>query len=391
MGAKLPQGMLLNGDPGLGKTLMAKCLIEESGLKAYTVRRNKGKDNFVSEITNAFEEAKKNAPSIVFLDDMDKFANEDDRHRDAEEYVAVQAGIDDIKGNNVFVIATVNNKRKLPDSLVRLGRFDRQIDIERPSESDALKIIEHYLSDKKLAEDFSLEDLSKMISFGSCAKLETILNEAAINAAYARKDKIEMTDLVEAALRTEYDSPNSYTKLPEDELRRVALHEAGHLVVCESICPGSVGLASIKTSTKNGFIHRCSDSLSDIDDIKVLLAGKVATELYYADTYPGGCREDIRRAYSRIRSLISNEASCGYGMVDVSNFNFPNGSDDMNARNEAVTQAKLERYSMETRNILIENREFLEKVTDALVEKETLLYSDIQKIKEECKTLKKAS
>lgn len=78
-------------------------------------------------------------------------------------------------------------------------------------------------------------------------------------------------------------------------------------------------------------------------------------------------------------------------MVDVSNFNFPNGSDDMNARNEAVTQAKLERYSMETRNILIENREFLEKAADALVEKETLLYSDIQKIKEECKTLKKAS
>ena len=394
MGAKLPQGMLLNGDPGLGKTLMAKCLIEESGLKAYTVRRNKGKNNFVSEITKAFEEAKKNAPSIILLDDMDKFANEDERHRDAEEYVAVQAGIDDVKDCNVFVIATVNNKWKLPDSLVRLGRFDRQIDIEYPSESDALKIIEHILSDKSLADDFNLEDLSKMISFSSCAKLETILNEATINATYERRDKIEMADLVKSALKMVYNSPDTYTKISDDELKRVALHEAGHLVVCESICPGSVGLASVRTSGRDstgGFIHRCRDLKSDTDDIMVLLAGKAAVELYYADSQARGCSEDIRKAYRRIRRLISNDGTSGFGMIDVSDFRFNNISESMNSRTEAVTQAELEHYLLKARNILIENREFLEKTADALAEKETLLYSDIQKIKKDCKSLKKAS
>ena len=101
LGAKLPRGIVLSGDPGLGKTLMAKSFIEESGLKAFTVRRDKGNDDFIGSITEVFKNAKDNAPSIVFLDDMDKFANEDEGHRDAEEYVAVQSGIDEVK-DSVF-------------------------------------------------------------------------------------------------------------------------------------------------------------------------------------------------------------------------------------------------------------------------------------------------
>ena len=115
LGAKLPQGILLYGNPGLGKTLMAKCFVKESGLPAFTVRRNKGNDDFIGSITETFQKAKENAPSIVFLDDLDKFANEDDEHRDAGEYVAVQAGIDEVKHCDVFVLATANNIWKLPD------------------------------------------------------------------------------------------------------------------------------------------------------------------------------------------------------------------------------------------------------------------------------------
>ena len=103
LGAKHPRGILIYGDPGLGKTLMAKCFIAESGLKTFTVRRNKGTDDFVGEITDTFMKAKENAPAIVFLDDMDKFANEDERHCDAEEYVAVQSGIDEVKDGLVQI------------------------------------------------------------------------------------------------------------------------------------------------------------------------------------------------------------------------------------------------------------------------------------------------
>ena len=100
MGAVLPRGMLLYGDPGLGKTLAAKAFILESGLKVFTIRKNTGKDNLIDQITDTFKKAAEEAPCIVFLDDLDKFANEDKSHRDAEEYAAVQAGIDDVKGRD---------------------------------------------------------------------------------------------------------------------------------------------------------------------------------------------------------------------------------------------------------------------------------------------------
>ena len=196
LGAKLPHGAMLVGDPGLGKTLMTNCFIEESGLKTLTIRKDRSNGEFLNRITEVFEKAKEKEPCIIFLDDLDKFANEDDDHRDAEEYVAVQAGIDEVKDHEVFVIATVNDPNKLPDSLKRSGRFDRIIKVGCPSHKDAEQIIDHYLSDKKISKDVNREDLAKMITYSSCAELETILNEAAINAAYERKDSIGINDLV---------------------------------------------------------------------------------------------------------------------------------------------------------------------------------------------------
>ena len=383
LGAKLPQGVLLYGDPGLGKTLMARSFIEESGLKAYTVRRNKGNDDFIGNITDTFEKAKDNAPCIVFLDDMDKFANEDSSHCDAEEYVAVQSGIDEVKNCNVLVLATANEMWKLPDSLVRSGRFDRKIEFECPTDKDAKDIIAYYLSDKKVSDDVNMEDLAKMMSYISCAELETILNEAAINSAYERKTSIEMTDLVKSVLRMEYESPDNHIKVSAEDLRKIALHEAGHLVVSEVLCEGSVGLASVRSSGRSstgGFIHRCKYYTRRPYHILVSLAGKAAVELYYSETCASGCSEDIKRAFNLIREGMSENATCGFGMVNISTHEFKT-SENMNARNEAVTHAELERYMFKARDILLKNREFLEKATEALVAKETLLSSDIQAIR----------
>lgn len=385
LGAKLPQGILLYGDPGLGKTLMAKSFIEESGLKAYIVRRNKGNDDFIGDITDTFRKAKENTPCVIFLDDMDKFANEDSDHRDAGEYVAVQSGIDEVKNCDVFVLATANEMRKLPESLVRSGRFDRKIEVKRPTDKDANEIIEHYLSDKKVSENVNMEDLSKMISYSSCAELETILNEAAISAAYKRKTDIEMEDLVKSVLRMIYDSPDNYTKASSEDMKKTALHEAGHLVVSEVLCPGSVGLASLRSTGRDstgGFIHRCKELSRRPYYVLVSLAGKAAVELYYCDTVASGCRSDINRACNYIRDGISENATLGFGMIDVSTRSFPETSENMNSRSEAVTHAELERYMRIAKDILLKNREFLERVTAALIEKETLLYSDIRALTE---------
>lgn len=380
LGAKMPRGVLLYGEPGLGKTLMAECFIDECGLKAYILRRNKGADRFVDAITDIFQKAKDNAPSIVLLDDLDKYANGDDAHRDAKEYVAVQAGIDDVKDADVFVFATVNDYCKLPRSLRRSGRFDRKIEILCPSSEDASEIIRHYLKDKKVSEDIDPIDIAMMIQNNSCAELETVLNEAAIRAAFLRKESITMDDVIYAVLRMEYDTPDSFEKPSEDQLRRVALHEAGHLVICEVLCPGSIGMASLYSLGKDsacGFVRRCRNLEKDPDYILAALGGKAAVDLYYADSFDDGWKSDLCKAAGQIKEELFRKGSGGMGLLDLEM-----ESESLNARREAVVFAELERYLFKAKDILLKNRDFLEQVADALMEKETLLYSDIKQLRE---------
>ena len=385
LGARMPKGILLYGEPGLGKTLMAKCFVEESGLKAYTLRRNKNKEDFIDKITETFKVAKENAPAVVFLDDMDKFANEDRSRRDAEEYVAVQAGFDDTKEAEVFVFATANDINKLPDSLIRTGRFDRKIEIYSPEAEDARNIIKHYLKDKKVSPDVNLEDLSMMMEYNSCAELEAVLNEAAINAAHGRKSCITMKELTEAVLRMEYGAPENCTSISTDKLEKTALHEAGHLVICEVLCPGSVGIASLRKSDRHstgGFVRRCKELDRRPYHILVSLGGKAAVELYYAEAVASGCQSDIHKAVRNIREAISDSGTCGLGMVNVEKRHSVGMSENMNARTEALIQAELERYMLKAKDILLKNRQFLERTVEMLLEKETLMYSDIRALRE---------
>ena len=383
IGARLPQGALLYGYPGLGKTLMAKCFINESGLNAYTLRRNKSCVDFIESITRIFDKAKQEGNCIIFLDDLDKFANEDAEHVDAEEYVAVQAGIDEIKGCNVFVIATANDINKLPRSLLRSGRFDRVIEVQRPTNKDAREIISYYLTDKRVSKDVNMDDLSRMVSYSSCAELETILNEAAINAAFNRRESVEMDDFVKSVLRMQYECPDTYEKTSLEDMKVTALHEAGHIVVAEILCPESIGLASVRVDGRSetaGFVHRCKALKRRPYHALVSLAGKAAVELYYSETVASGCQDDIMQALRVIRSGIIDNATHGLSLVEIGPPIRRESSGDTEI-NDAITHAELERYMMKVKDILIKNRDFLEKTADALAEKETLFYSDIQAIK----------
>ena len=363
MGARLPHGLLLYGDPGLGKTLLARCFVEESGLHTITVRRDKGGDAFIDGITQAFASAKTKAPSIVLLDDMDKFANEDDTHCDAPEYAAVQAGIDDVKDTGVFVIATANDIRKLPSSLRRSGRFDRKIGLQAPTASDAEEIITHYLKTKRVSDSVNMEDLTRMIRYNSCAELETILNEAAVRAAFARKTGIDMEDMVSVVLKQQYDAQEDMPRVSDEVIEKVALHEAGHLVVCEALCPGSIGFASLLPSDEN----RCG--------------GKAAVEMRYAGQVAEGCSDDIARAVNCIREAAAKEGALGFSLLNVESDSSSNMSESLNARSEAAVQAELERYYGRAKALLAQNEAFLRRITEALVTKKTLLYSEIQAIR----------
>lgn len=383
LGARIPRGVLLFGDPGLGKTLMASCMIEESGRKAYTIRRNVRAEDFVSEITETFKMACRNAPSIVFMDDMDKFANEDKDHPNGAEYVAVQAGIDSIKDADVFVIATANEMICLPKSLTRAGRFDRKIRISSPDGQDAYDIIRYYMKDKKLSEDVNLEDVAKMINYCSCAELEAVLNEAAIYAGYAKRESISMNDITQAVLCMQYGIDDLYANVPEKERHKAALHEAGHLVVSEALKEGSVGIASLRVSSANaagGYIRHCSAVFSRHQYILIALAGKAAVELYYSEHCASGCSSDLDRAVTLIQEDITENGTCGMGFLDVSTNMFDRQTQINAARAETVMYAELEQYMYRTRNILLNNRGFLEDAALALMEKGTLLYSDIREL-----------
>ena len=383
MGARLPRGLLLFGAPGLGKTLLAKCFAEESGLRTITVRRDKGGDAFVDSITQAFAGAKAEAPSIVLLDDMDKFANEDDTHCDAPEYAAVQAGIDDVKDAGVFVIATANDIRKLPSSLRRSGRFDRKIGLQAPSPSDAEAIITHYLKTKRVSDSVNLEDLTKMFCYHSCAELETLLNEAAVRAAFARKDSIDMEDMVSTVLKQQYGAQEDVSCISDEVIEKVALHEAGHLVICEALQPGSVGFASLLPSDENrcgGFIH-CCKGVSDSQSAIIALGGKAAVEMRYAGQVAEGCSDDIARAVNCIREAAAKEGTLGFSLLDVESRSSNGMSESLNARSEAAVQAELERCYGRAKDLLAQNAAFLKKITEALVTKKTLLYSEIQTIR----------
>lgn len=244
LGVVTPRGCLIQGEPGLGKTLMATSFIEASGRKTFTCRKDKPDGDFIESIKKVFEDAKAAAPSIVFLDDMDKFANDDRHHRNSEAFVTVQSCMDDCRDAEVFTLATANDTHCIPDSLLRAGRFDKILDIQTPQYDDAIKIVGYYLSKKKAVADVDIEEITRIMDGHSCAELETVINEAGIFAGYEGKDSISMDDIVKACLRVIFKAPEAI-QCSNDFLEKVAYHEAGHAVCNEILEQGSVNLISV--------------------------------------------------------------------------------------------------------------------------------------------------
>lgn len=386
MGVQSPRGILLHGDPGLGKSLMAKCFIAESGRTVITLRKDKPDGDFVNAIRKTFEKAKKEAPCIVFFDDMDKFANEDNMHRDAEEYVAVQAGIDDCKDIEVFVLATVNDKWSLPDSLIRAGRFDKVIGFKNPTGTDAIKIIQHFLEGKQTVGDVNAVEIARLIEGHSCAELESVINEAGIYAGYESRELIEQRDIVKACMRLLFGAPECTNSKENPYARHVAVHEAGHAVLAEVLEPGSVNLVSICkfsgsaagiTKLRKTDYEEYSKELMENKVISVL-GGKAATEMVYgiADV---GCNSDMHEAFDTVTEFVDNICSLGF-----QTFEGNNSSGYLLEMKDRLVSMEMERYYQMAKKLIATNRDFLDAMTEALMDKQTLTCEDIGLIRKNC-------
>ena len=383
LGVKSPRGVLLHGEPGVGKTIISKAFLEASGRKYFVCRKDKPNGDFVNEIAKVFKMAKENVPSVILLDDMDKYANEDFHHRDAEEYVTIQSCIDDIRDKDIFVIATANDTHKLPSSLMRAGRFDKIIEMKMPEGEDAVKIVKHYLSSKKTVSDVDPEEIARILDGNSCAELETVINEAGIYAGFEGKEMIERDDLLRAVMRVIFNAPESIGFNDEYKLRRVAVHEAGHAVIGEVLEPESINLISVNPhgGDVGGFTSydRNAHYFYSISYMKErvisLLGGKAATEIVYGEA-DVGCNKDLHRAFDIVERFVDNYCEFGFDKFERNS-----SSDVLCEKKETFVHAELDRYYSKAKQILIENRAFFDRLVDALVEKKTLTAKDIAELK----------
>ncbi|WP_081676031.1 AAA family ATPase [Butyrivibrio sp. AC2005] len=382
-GAGINEGVILYGRPGTGKTTMANCLIKSTGRKAFICRKKESDGRFVKNIISVFQSAKMNAPSIILLDDLDKFSDCDEEDCDAEEFVTVQSCIDELKGADVFVIATANRIRKIPDSLLRAGRLGQKIAVRMPTDSEIEEIVKHYLKKIKKCEELDEKSIARMMSGESCATLENVINRAAMKAAYNRQAEISMQNILDACLDLVFDAPESSKELPESIREKIAYHEAGHAIAAEILDPGSVSIISIRETDGGdyGFVRYCrsdekmNHSAEYIEDmIKTSLAGRAATELVFGES-DIGANNDLHNAFNKTEYLIDD--ICMYGFHNWIQDKDSNASAEN--RNRAMAML-MEKNYLEVKKILARHRELLDKLASELLQKTTLVYSDVQRI-----------
>lgn len=388
LGVKLPRGILLYGVPGVGKTLMATVLLDEmdEGRKRYVLRKDKAIGEFVESISGTFQEAKKNAPSVIFLDDLDKFTSDGDS-RNPEELIAVQSGIDEVKGTDVFVIATANDIREFPRSLRRAGRFDRILEICPPNRKEAVEIVRHYLSSQKVAPDVTAESVARLMDGNTCAALESVLNEAGIYAGYENKPEIGHEHIVRAVLRNIFDADESVNEMSAAEKEEIAFHEAGHAVAALAFDAESVGLISVRPSKSDTRgvvqIFKSENYFGSYDRmcerVIALLAGKAAVELKYGRLDVGAVL-DIDRASAIVHRFIVNYAASGFALfyhANCDNIESEHQHDEITTERNAM----LARCYEEAKDILRKNWAFVEKLAAALVERNTLVFEEIAELR----------
>ena len=390
LGVKIPKAILLYGEPGLGKTLMAKAFIAETGRKVFQCKKNKSNGEFVAEIKSTFENAIKDAPSIIFFDDMDKFAEDNlQQNCNKEEFVAIQTGLEDIVDQDVFVIATANDIYYLPDSLMREGRFGKQIEFTAPTFTDSVKIIQHFLAGKQISDEISAQSLAHILSGHSCAMLENVINEAGIYAAFANRDKITYDDIKYAISHIMLKRSNSQ-EMDERTKWRVSYHEAGHAIV-HLLNHRDIGCLAIGKFGKDGLVMgaccisnptvRCTYQDSE-NYIMSLLAGRASVEIQFGEIDQGAIK-DLQSAMNEIEDNLERLATNGFEYLYLRDRYSSAQSVNQLDKNQDKKVRLIEEYYNRTKMFLLQNKLLLDKLAQELYHKEVLLYDEICAITKE--------
>lgn len=383
-GVSMPRGLLMESAPGLGKSLMASILMEESGRKSFVFRRINEGNTFLVEMKDIFDVAKEEAPSILLLEDLNLYVESNSPY--APEWACLQACIDETSDADIFVIATTNDTRYMPQSLLRPGRFDYILNLNPPLGKTAENIVSYYLRDKNLAKDVQISDIVKAMPQVSCATLETVMNLAAINSVYRDHAHVQKEDIIDALLKVVYNLRKADCEEDPQEHQMIAVHEAAHAVVGEVLHSGSIGIITIRGShgaiggMESGFAVYAKSEEEFQDEIIKTLAGKAGTALIYG-IMDIRAAADIKKADQLLDIWLCHFAGGGFSGVEPSENRL---SEPRLSYNEAIKSAKLEELYRRAYKILYDNRDFLLAVQKELLEHETLLNSDLAKIWESC-------
>ena len=390
MGARIPKGVLLVGPPGTGKTLLAKAVAGEAGVPFFIISGSDFVEMFVgvgaSRVRDLFDQAKKNAPCIIFIDEIDAVGRQrgaglggghDEREQTLNQLLVEMDGFGSNEG--VIVLAATNRPDVLDKALLRPGRFDRQIVVSAPDVKAREQILEVHSRKKKIAEDVDLKTVAKNTSGFAGADLENVLNEAALLAARRNLDEIRMQEIEDAMVKVTM-GPEKKTKVrSEKENKLVAYHEAGHAVVSKflptqdtvhqiSIVPRGMagGYTMYRPTEDKSFMSKTEME----ENIISLLGGRVAEKLIL-DDISTGASNDIERATAIARAMVTK-----YGMSDKIG-TITLGSD----QNEVflgrdIAQAK--EYSEETAAIV--DKEIKNIIDHAYAEALRILNTNIDKL-----------
>ncbi|MBN2768042.1 MAG: ATP-dependent zinc metalloprotease FtsH [Campylobacterales bacterium] len=334
LGAKIPKGVLLVGPPGTGKTLLAKAAAGEASVPFFSVSGSSFIEMFVgvgaSRVRDLFEQAKKEAPSIIFIDEIDAIGKSrtsggpmggnDEREQTLNQLLAEMDGFG--ASTPVIVLAATNRPEVLDAALLRAGRFDRQVLVDKPDYEGRLAILQVHIKDVKLGSKVDLTQIAKATAGLAGADLANIINEAALLAGRKNKKEIEQEDLMEAIERAFVGLEKKNRKINELEKKIVAYHESGHALMAEltegasrvtkvSIIPrglGALGYTLHLPEEENRFLKQKHELVAEID---VLLSGRAAEDVFLNEISTGAAN-DLQRATDIIKAMISV-----YGMSDV--------------------------------------------------------------------------
>ncbi len=406
LGAKIPRGVLLAGEPGTGKTLMARAVAGEANVPFFSISGSEFAEMFVgvgaSRVRDLFSKAKKNAPSIIFIDEIDAVAHKRDARGGAgredeqtlNQILVEMDGFDNDSG--VIVMAATNRVDMLDKALLRPGRFDRHVNVTLPERKDRLEILKVHFKNKPVEKDVDLNALAKKTAGSSGADLANIANEAAITAAREGHKSITNNDLTEAFERVAI-GPQRKSKVMTDEERKItAYHEAGHAVVGH-VLPDSDPVHKItiiprgSTGGVTWFLPPEDRSYKNIYELKDVLAramgGRIAEKIIFGDdAITTGASSDLKNVAELSKDMIVSEGmgkntrnlvfpseATGYYTISTGKPYSEKTAEEIDAEIKKLTEEAAKRAEA----VLKANKAVLDKVAAALLEKETLEESDI--------------